>query len=90
MYDELPSLEAQTSSEVFAKHLNILNSARREFISSDASIRIKRALSKKLVRFKMNYKTGDLVYYKRQNSDRWDDRGTQSTEEALVGLDTEG
>ena len=71
MYDELPSLEDQTSSEIFAKHLNILNAARKEFISSDANLKIKRALSRKLVRFKKNYETGNLVYYKRQASDRW-------------------
>ena len=71
MYDKVPALEGRTSSQIFANHLNSLNKARELFIQTDASIRLKKAIQRKLVNFKGYYNHGDLVYYKRQGIDRW-------------------
>ena len=65
----LPALEGRTSSETLAEHLNVLHSARKAFIESENSERIRKALTKKVCRNNTVYENGDSVWYKRR--DKW-------------------
>ena len=65
----LPALEGRTSSETLAEHLNVLHSARKAFIESENSERIRKALVKKVCRNNTVYENGDSVWYKRR--DKW-------------------
>ena len=66
-----PALDGMTSSEVLARHLNALHSARKAFIQSEADEKIRRALRSKMRSNEEQYSHGDIVYYKRDGKDRW-------------------
>ena len=66
-----PELQGTTTSEVLAKHLNALHSARKAFIKSEADERVRRALRTKMRSAEQRYEHGDIVYYKREDSERW-------------------
>ena len=66
-----PALEGLTTSEIFAKHLNTLHSARKAFVESDADERIRRALRNKVRAAEQVYSPGDRVFYKRDGQERW-------------------
>ena len=66
-----PSLEGTTMSQIFAKHLNALHSAREEFIKSEADERLRRALRHKISNTEQNFKHGEYVYYKRDGKPMW-------------------
>ena len=75
--DDLPALHGSTSSELIADHLNALHSARKHFVQSEASSKLRQALRRKTrTATSLEYDTGDLVYYKRLNSKRWHGPGT--------------
>ena len=65
----LPAMEGRTSSETLAEHLNILHSARKAFIESENSERIRKALLKKVCTNNTVFENGDNVWYKRR--DKW-------------------
>ena len=69
--DSISALEDTTSSQVFANHLNVLHAARRSFIESESEERIRRALRSKLRVNEKTFSPGDIVYYKRECSNRW-------------------
>lgn len=71
MSDNVSALQGTTTCEVFAKHLNALHSARREFIQSEASERIRRALRGKVRACEQRFEHGDRVFYKREGKERW-------------------
>ena len=71
MTAKVPALEEFTSSEVFAKHLNALHAAREAYIQSEASERIRRALRHRIRASQQVFHTGERVYYKRDESERW-------------------
>ena len=66
-----PTWEISTTSEVLAKHLNCLHAARRAFISTENSERLKTALKAKICTSSEIYENGDIVYYKRSQDNRW-------------------
>ena len=67
-----PALECVSSSDVVARNLNALHSARRAFIESESSEKLQRALRHQIrPDFAQSYSNGDLVYYKRNESPRW-------------------
>ena len=67
-----PALEGTTSSELIAEHLNAMHVARKSYIQAEASEKLRRALQKKTRTATVHtYKTGEEVYYKRNNSKRW-------------------
>ena len=66
-----PSLEGTTMSQIFAKHLNALHSAREEFIKSEADERLRRALRHKISNTEQNFQNGEYVYYKRDGKPMW-------------------
>ena len=71
MSEGLPAMEGKTSSEIFATHLNALHAARKAFIETESSERIRKALKKKVCTNNTFYENGDRVYYKRERDDRW-------------------
>lgn len=71
MAQSSPSSISKISSEVLAKHLQALRSAREAFIKSESCERIRRALSHKMRASEERYFPGDEVYYKRENSELW-------------------
>ena len=71
LQDKPPSMNENTSSDVFAKHLNLLRANREAFIKSDSCMKIRRALRSKIRCSQKHFNQGDWVYYKRNNSERW-------------------
>ena len=66
-----PAWENSTVSEKVAKHLNTLHGARKAFILSENSSRLKTALQSKVRTCNEVYDFGDIVYYKRSKDNRW-------------------
>ena len=69
--DGPPSWEESTTSEIIAKHLNTLHSARKAFIQSECSARLKTALKSKIRTNNEVYDYGDVVYYRRMKDNKW-------------------
>ena len=69
--DNPPALEGTSISETFAKHLNALHAARRAFIETESSERIRRALRHRIRSQQTSFDTGDKVYYKRLGEGKW-------------------
>ena len=67
----LPELEGRTMSETIKKHFDLLHAARKEFIKSEASKKVKIALMKKVRTNNTVYYPGDEVWYKRTDEDKW-------------------
>ena len=86
--DKLPALEGKTQSEVVGENLNAMHSARKAFIAAEASEKIRRALRHNVrTTGDVKYFTGDLVFYKRNNSEKWKGPGTvigQDGQQVLV------
>ena len=75
--DKLPALEGKTSSEIIANHLNEMHAACKAFIEAEASDKLRRAIKAKTrVSTRIIYQPGDLVYYKRNDSNQWKGPGT--------------
>ena len=51
----LPNLEGKTFSETLAKHLNVLHSARKAFMETENSERIRKALKRKNMHKQLNF-----------------------------------
>ena len=68
LIDNPPALEGQTSSEIIANHSNVMHAARAIFIESEASEKLKRAISAKTRTTSLMYEPGDIVYFKSENS----------------------
>ena len=82
-----PALEC-SSSEIVQKNLNAIASARRSFIESESSEKVKRALRHNLnPASSTKYFTGDCVYYKRNDSKKWKGPGKvigQDSQQVLI------
>ena len=80
--DELPALENRSTSQLVADNLNVLHSARRHYIESEASEKLKRALKKNTrLHSDIVFQLGDIVFYKRLKGKEW--KGPAN----VVGLD---
>ena len=71
MDDNLPALEGTSSEEVIARHLNASHSARKAFISAQASEKIRRALKGNVRQSGKPFTDGDKVYFKRPDRKEW-------------------
>lgn len=71
MTEKLPPLRGTTTSEVFAKHLNALHSARKTYIQTEAEERVQRALRSKVRASEQVFSNDDSVFYKREGRNRW-------------------
>ena len=70
--DKLPALEGTTTSEAVANHIKAIYEARRAFVESESSERIRRALRHKVRSVERDYQLGQWVYYKRDGKgNRW-------------------
>ena len=67
-----PSLESSTASEVVAEHLNALHAARKAYITSESCEKLRRAMKHRVrPATSLVYQTGDVVFYKRNESSKW-------------------
>ena len=72
MNSKLPALEEKTSSDIINEHLTTMKLAREAFIRAESSERIKRALRHNVTPGAHNkFLSGDIVYYKRNDSRKW-------------------
>ena len=71
MNAKLPALQVSTTSEIFGKHLNLMQIARKAYIEAENSERIKRALRHNIRSNQDTFKSGEDVYYKREDSEKW-------------------
>lgn len=71
MDERLPAFEGTTTSEAFARHINGLHAARKAYIESETSERVRRALRTKVRTSEEKFQPGDRVFYKREHSERW-------------------
>ena len=70
--NQQPALEGVTTSEMVADNLNAMHKARKAFIESESSEKLQRALRHQVrPSLAESFETGDLVYFKRNSSNRW-------------------
>ena len=70
-------LEGKTSSEIIANHLDAVHAARKAFIEAEASEKLRKTIKvKPRVSTGMIYQPGDIVYYKRNDSNQCKGPGT--------------
>ena len=83
-----PAVEGKTTSEIVACNLNVMHAARQAFIKSESAEKLRRALCHQTRTYSdVKYFTGDIVYYKRSNSNAWKGPGTmigQDGQQVLV------
>lgn len=67
-----PALESDQPSDIVRNNLNGLHVARREFLKTEASERLSRALRHNIRSSDLNFvQNGDEVFYKRSGSNEW-------------------
>ena len=67
-----PDLEATKMSEVVAANINAMHAARRAFMRSESSEKLQKALRHQVRgNPSFQYSSGDLVYFKRPESNNW-------------------
>ena len=70
--DSLPALAITTSNEIVRKNLQALHDARKNYIKSENSNRIKRALRHKTRTYSdESFEPRDRVYFKRNGHKGW-------------------
>ena len=82
MTDQLPALEAVSSSVLIASNLNAIHAAHRAFIDCESSEKLRRALKDPISSIGQRCSNADIVYYKRNESERWMGPGTVIGSEA--------
>ena len=63
--DNFPALEGITNIIVFSTHVNALQSARRAYLETKPSEKVRKALKHKVRVSSKRYNNGEKVYYKR-------------------------
>ena len=70
--NKLPAMECSTSSEIVANNLNAMQTARKEYLKSEASEKLNRALKHQVRTYgDVVYQIGELVYFRRKDDDKW-------------------
>ena len=69
--DGPPGWEESTVSEKLKSHLTALHECRKQFMESESSVRIKRALRAKIRCADISLEPGDWVYYVREGQNKW-------------------
>ena len=86
--NQLPALERKTSSQIVAENLNVMHSARKEFIKNELHEKLKRAMQHNIRTLQdTKYYSDDLVYYKQKDNNYWKGPGTvigQDRQQVLV------
>jgi transposase InsO family protein len=74
---QAPALEGVSTSEIVAKNLNAIHTARKSFIENESAEKLRRAFRHQIrPDIGYNYHNGDMVLYKRMENDRWIGPGT--------------
>ena len=68
MSDNPPALQGSTNSEILTTHINAMHTARKAFIESESSKRVRRALRHKIQACEQRFRNGDRVYYKKKGN----------------------
>ena len=64
-----PEMEDVSKADIIVKHLNAFDAARKAFIEAESNEKLRRALkAKNRVTTGITYEIGDIVYYKRKDS----------------------
>ena len=72
LIDQPPALEPTTSSEIVRKNLDAMHAARKNYIASESSERIRRALRHKVRSYAdQHYESGQQVFYRRKSMKGW-------------------
>ena len=71
MVNQPPAFEEAEVSGTVIKHLNALHAARRAFTKAESSDRIRKALRHRVRATETTFTSGDRVFYKRDDSNRW-------------------
>ena len=72
-----PALNPESSNEIIRQNLNALHQARKMYVESENSDKIRRALRHNIrTDSSKKYYTGQIVFYKRINNKRWRGPGT--------------
>ena len=67
-----PALSAESYSKIVEDNLKIMHAARREYLRSESSSKIRRAINNNIrTTGDIKFINGDRVYYKRNDSKRW-------------------
>ena len=67
-----PALSAESYSKLIEDHLKVMHAARTEYLRSESSSKIRRALNNNIrTTGDIKFVNGDRVYYKRHDSKRW-------------------
>ena len=69
--DQPPAWEVKSMSKKLTEHLTALHATRKEFMKTESCEKIKKALKHRIRTSDTVYQYGDIVYYKRENEDRW-------------------
>ena len=69
--DKPPALEGTTVSNKVALHLNALHLARKAYIKSETSERIRQALKHQIRNTSEVFSSGDSIYFKREDNLKW-------------------
>ena len=70
--NKIPAMEERDSESIVTEHLTCMKLARAAFIKSESAERIKRAIKHNIrPSAGAKYFTGDIVYYKRNDSRKW-------------------
>ncbi|CAG2196694.1 unnamed protein product [Mytilus edulis] len=77
-----PALEGETMSKTMGKHLVGLHEARKAFVASESSEKIRRALRKQVRPSGEKFRNGDKVYFLRDN--QWKGPGTVIGQDNVV------
>ena len=84
LIDRPPALQGTTISKEFAKHLNAMHSSHRAFIRAESSERIQWALRHKIRVKDQIFTSGDAVYYKRDEEQKWRGSGKVSQDGKVI------
>ena len=71
MKDKQSTLQGTTISQAVSKHLNTLHTAGQPFVNAENSERIHWVLRLKIRANAETYESGDKLFYKRENSNKW-------------------
>ena len=67
-----PALESSAANEVVAEHLNALHAARKAYIATESCEKLRRVMKHRVrPATSLFYQTGDVVFYKRNESSKW-------------------
>ena len=70
--DKPPALDVTNVHEVVRRNINAMHVARQKYVQAESSDKIRKALrSKTRTYVDAEYKTGDMVYYRRKNTKGW-------------------